>query len=327
MRGKVTLADLARAAGCSESQASRTLSGKPDVAPELRARVQEEARRLNYRNLARNHQPRIVLLPGGFDGLFSAELLQALSLEGLRLHCPCLAVDSRHLGLINEYFFDGVIAIGYDDGMAKRWGTISALPLVLVNGYGLALENICSIDPDPLDGNLLALRHFAELGHRRIARVCGVSEGRSERGRHRGGNEFRQAAAQLGLPEAENVEFPMDAPLDEVIPPLLDRGVTAILMIHQHLAAPAAECIRRSGREIPGDVSLITYGVRWVSEFLNPPHTTLDFNYTELAHRAFAELKLRIANRERSANNAVNVPNTLTIRGSTAPPPAKKQPQ
>lgn len=318
MRGKITLADLARKVGCSESQASRALSGKPDVAPELRARVKDEARSLNYRNLARNHQLRIALLTGGFNGLFTMELLAALSEESMRLRYHCMALDNRHLGIINEYFFDGVIAIGYNDNIAKHWGALSSLPLVLVNGYGLALENICSIDPDPRDGNLLALRHFVELGHRRIARVCGVSEGRSERGRHRGGDEFRKAAAQLGMTEAENVEFPMGTPLDEVIPPLLDRGITAILMIHQHLAAAAADCIHRSGRVIPRDVSLITYGVRWVSEFLNPPHTTLDFNYAELARRAFAELKLRIDDRERSPDNTINVPNILHIRASTA---------
>lgn len=327
MRRKITLADLARAADCSESQASRAFSGKPDVAPELRAKVLEEARRLNYRNLARNHHPRIALLTGGFNGLFAMKLLNALSEEGVRLRCHCLAVDNHHLEIINEYFFDGVIAIGYDDYIAKHWGALSALPLVLVNGYGLVLENICSIDPDPLDDNLLALRHFAELGHRRIARVCGVPEGRSERGRHRGGGEFDQAAAQLGLTEAENVEFPIDTPLDEVIPPLLDRGVTAILMIHQHLAVAAADCIRRSGRAIPRDVSLITYELEWISEFLNPPHTTLNFDFAELARRAFAELKLRISDRELPVENSIHVPNILTIRASTAPkspPPTQK---
>ncbi len=316
---KVTLAELARELGCSESQASRALAGKPEVAPELRARVWEMAHRLNYRNLARNHRSRIAIL-GERGGVFNTVTLKALQEEGTRLNLAYVSLDQENLDLINEYFCDGVIAISYADGIARDWGKLSSQPLVIVNGYGLGLENICSVDPDSHDGNRRVLEHLAGLGHRRIARVCCMEIKRSERGRHRGSREFLKAAEQLKLTEAEDVIVPNDVSLDEVIPPLLDRGITAVFMIHQHLAIPAATCIRRSGRRIPEDVSLVTYEIDYISEYLDPPHTTLEFDYRAIARRAFAELLARIKGEEGTPGGAIPIPNILHVRGSTAPP-------
>ncbi len=319
MQTKVTLAELAREAECSESQASRAIAGKPNVAPVLRARVLEAARRLNYRNLSSNHPPRIAFLTSHYYGIFATMTLRALEEEGERLKLPYVCIDRNNLRLINEYFHDGVIAINYNDEMARDWARLSSLPLVIINGYGLGLENICSIDPDSHDGNRQVLQHLARLGHRRIARVCGVEVKRSERGRLRGSREFLEAAAELKLPEAEDVIFSIDTPLDEVIPPLLDRGITAIFMIHQALAVPVAACIRRTGRRIPEDVSLVTYEVGEISEFLDPPHTTLEFDYRAIARRAFVELLLRIRGEEGSPAGAIPIPNILHVRESTAP--------
>ncbi len=318
MSGKILLADLAREAGCSAAQASRAVTGKPNVAPEVRTRVLEAARRLNYRNTARNHHPRIAILTNNFT-FFPARLLQLLRDETAKLGWEWQAVSSRNLRQISEYFCDGVISLGDDDFVGRKWSGLTHLPLVIINGYGLTSENICSVDPDPYDGSRLGLEHLAGLGHRRIVRVCGVPDGRSELGQHRGAEEFFAAAADLELTEAENVEFHVLVPLDQMLPPLLDRGFTAIYMIHQHLAVAAAHAILRTGRRIPEDVSLVTYEVPKMSAFLEPPHTTLDFNCEGLVRRALRELQLRMRGGEVRCASSIQIPCKLNIRESTGP--------
>src|SRR3712207_3011916 len=47
-RGQVTMADVAREAGCSLNTVSRALNGKPDISEETRRRVLEVVQRLGY---------------------------------------------------------------------------------------------------------------------------------------------------------------------------------------------------------------------------------------------------------------------------------------
>ena len=61
---KTTLRDIAGELGISISQASRALNRKPDVAPEIRAKVLALANQRNYRNISGKHTKTIgVLVP------------------------------------------------------------------------------------------------------------------------------------------------------------------------------------------------------------------------------------------------------------------------
>ncbi len=319
---KQTMIDLAREAGCSKSQVSRAIAGKPGVAPELRARVLELASRWNYRNLADNHRPRIVFAVWSWGCAFADRLLNMLEEESERLGLSYACVDRNNFSFINEHFCDGVIAINFGgNNKGWNWGAFSGLPLIIVNGYGRGLDHIPSIDPDREDEYSLVLKHLAGLGHRRIARVYPRNFQDSNRVISRGASEFQEAAAKLKLMEVEDVVYPRDVPLEAVIPPLLDRGITAVYIVDLMLGIPAAECILRTGRRIPEDVSLVSYELSRISEHLDPPHTTLEFDYRTIARRAVAELHVRIKGEGGSPGGAIPIPNILHVRGSTAPPP------
>jgi len=190
------------------------------------------------------------------------------------------------------------------------------MPLVVINNYGMAMENICSVDPDSYEESHLVLEHLKALGHRMIARIKLVDFQAGKRNLERGDREFMRAAENLNLSLAENFNYFEDSGLEDVLKTIIARGFSAVFMIHQHLAVSISSCLYRLGVKIPEDISLVTYEVPKVTEFLHPPQTTLDFDFPELAHIAVEQLKRRM--KGDAVPVSVKAPVKLNIRQSTA---------
>ena len=317
MPGKITMEDLAREAGCSRPQVSRAFNGKPNVAPEVRERVLAAAKRLNYRNTANRRQIRIAVITQSIGSIYGSVMLDALMKQACERTWVCHIVHEQFIHTISDYFYDGAISLIFNDSWARKWAEERTTPLVMVNSYGTALDKVCSVDPDSYDGSCLVLRHLKRLGHRKIARVHIVGPG--EVTYHRGQNEFLRAAAELNLGDSvRNFQFVEQSTLKSGLLSVLEQGFTAVYMIHQSLAVPAAKVILDAGYRIPEDVSLVTYELNGISAHLMPPHTTLDFDYSALARRALEELRLRMLGRA-TGGGSVLIPNILTVRGSTGP--------
>lgn len=320
--GKVTMEDIAREAGCSRPQVSRAFNGKPNVAPEVRERVLAAAKRLNYRNTANRHQIRIAVIVQSIGGSYTQMVLNALLENACKRNWVCHIMHEQFLHTVSDYFYDGVISLIFNDSWARKWVEERTTPLVMVNSYGTAFDKICSIDPDSYEGSCLVLRHLKQLGHRKIARVHFVSP--EQVTYHRGQSEFLKAAAEFNLGDSvRNFQFVGLNTLESALLSVLEQGFTAVYMIHQNLAVPAARVILDAGYRIPDDVSLVTYELPEISCHLSPPHTTLDFDYDALARRALEELRLRMLGRA-TGGGSVLIPNILIVRGSTGPCRRKK---
>lgn len=312
---KVTMMDLAREVGCSQTQVSRVFNGQPKVSPELRSRVMEIAQKMNYRNRANNHRIRIGFIEDAFNGFYSSNLLYHVMKCTNELHWNCVPADITDLSVLNHFLFDGIISNVLNKNWICEWSARQNLPLVMINSHDFPLERICSVNPDEENATELVLKHLKELGHRKIIRVH-LSDSWTA---HRGRDAFLRGAAKLNLADSVvNYEDSLEKPLEEVLLPILRQGFTAIFMIHQHLALPAARIIQQAGYRIPGDISLVTYEIEGVSEHLYPAHTTLVFDYEAIVARALQELHRRIRGREVSGG-IIGLPNRLIVRESTGP--------
>lgn len=314
MGRKITMQDLAREAGCSKSQVSRALNGLAEVSPEIRQRVLDAAIKADYRNLARNHVPTIALIIQQKADYFVMPMMEACLVEAERRNWGCQVIDSRQCAQLKEFFFDGAISTLFDQSWPRQWGTARSMPLVVINSYGFRPDHICSIDPDPLSEAMLVLSHLHGLGHRRIARIHIENPGQTY---HRGGREFMRAAAALDLSGGvENLET--TEPLSvAMLQGLIDRGFTAFFVIHQYLAVPAAQMLAATGKKIPGEISLVTYEVPSISPYLSPPHTTVNFDYAQMARLACDQLALRMGGKDAAVGDSFRVPAQLVIRGTT----------
>lgn len=318
---KTTLAELARRAGCSLAQASRALSGNGPVAPELRRRIRALAMQCNYRNLSNNHRPKIAIVCSKSFGFHDSRLIRSIMKHIDRHNWSCMICPHDNLQLVRELFIDGVIFIGHDNEyFAVNWPARSTLPLVVVNNFGNPLEDIYEIRPDQNDEHRLILAHLHNLGHSRIARLFRTPQEASERQNNNGSAAFFRQAGAMGLNEAESIIFHRENELPIHIKRLLEKDFTAFLIVNQHLTLPALHTFSILGKRIPEDVSIIGYEVEYVSEYLAPPLTTIDFDYEELARLSVEKLAGLMQNHPfAKAEKLICVPNKLHIRASTSP--------
>ena len=188
------LKDLAEAAGVSVSQASRALNGKAEVAPEVRQRIHELARKMNYRNLSRQHTVTLAVLISWMDH-FTASLFNALSREAERNGIRLAVISPQHLSMLDEWLFDGVILIS-GRILIPDWHERCRLPLVAVNSRGNLLDRIPGVFSD--GGFSQAMEYLISRGHRRIAVVNPGADIPTRDGK-RGEKAFRSVAGKWGL--------------------------------------------------------------------------------------------------------------------------------
>ena len=94
---------------------------------------------------------------------------------------------------------------------------------------------------------------------------------------------------------------------------------TAILAAGESVGLPVAHALNLFHYRIPEDISLISMENRRVSEFLTPPHTTIEQRMDRLAAEAVSLLEQQWNGEQPSADIAVEY--CLRSRDSVAPPP------
>ena len=189
-QGRVTIVDIARAAGVSKSTVSLVLQGSPLVKPDKREKVQDAIRRLGYiyhrgaANLRRSVSDVVGLVINDLTNPFFAEMTvgleAALQTAGL---IPFLAntgeSPARQALVMRTMREHG--AVGYV--LCPAIGT-DAADLAEVRGWGLPVTTVMrrlpgdwlsSVTPDNVGGARRATEHLLRLGHRRIAFLGGRS--------------------------------------------------------------------------------------------------------------------------------------------------------
>ena len=185
----VTQKQIALELGVSWSLVTRALSDHPSVAPATRARILEAAQRLGYTEhsnrgaralIARRYGHRVktsiiaVITPEhSSEPLHNTPFFSAL-LDGIELGADTAYLDiylaryrtSRSVPLlVQDRGVDGVICLQPNNVITAACADLD-LPNVVLFDHG---QGIHGIEPDARAGMRLAVRHLAELGHRRIA--------------------------------------------------------------------------------------------------------------------------------------------------------------
>lgn len=175
---RITIQDVAAAAGVSTGTVSRVLNERPGVRPATRERVLQTIATLDYRPdlaaRALSRQPLRVGLsvsPGTrrltpFFMLFLEHLISELQQDGYRLEEVPTGPDG-----LPEWLSDGMILHGaHDDDPRLDLLQREGVPFVLVG----RAEGMRWVRPDDYDGGLQATRHLLNLGHRQILYLGGL---------------------------------------------------------------------------------------------------------------------------------------------------------
>jgi LacI family transcriptional regulator len=344
--GRVTISDVARAAGVSTATVSRVLNDKPDVRPEVRDRVLSTIERLNYRpnavarGLRSRRSKTIAILTGDIEGLFTGPMMRgvedAAATEGVGVFlCNSYGEVERereHLRRLLDLQVDGVIMMS---GSGVRNRSAPALPLGSTP-YVFCYDDtddlsVPSIHADERGGARLAVEHLAAIGRTAIGIINGPAEWKAPHERLAG---FREGLAEAQLPylAAASVFAPSWQPEDgyTCMQQLLEARphLDAVFCASDDLATGALAALHDADRRIPEDIAIVGFDDRSLAVHQRPPLTTVGLPLVEMGRVAGRTL-LRAIDGDHVGGGVVRIPCSLVVRASTtgtSPAPAPVSP-
>lgn len=289
-----TKRDVAKLAGVSPATVSNFYKGKEKMASDTKQRIIEAANALNY-------------------PLPKVDTIKAKTKNTL------LVVDD----LLNPHYgniLQGMNSVASNNNIAvsmiQLWDNVDAFCSMLISSeiyavyFATFTHLITKTHIDMLRSNGIyvffswdnftidfdslmdqALKYLIDLGHTRIAYLSGLSINDPLNIRYQ---SFLKALASNNLP------FNEELIVDGIYPFFTDAksgywatktflekntGFTAIIALNDLLAAGAMNALKESGLSIPEDVSVIGCDDIMLSEFMNPPLTTLRFSAKDIGIR------------------------------------------
>lgn len=292
----LTISQIAELAGVSKTTVSRVLNNKDDIREETRKHVRDVIREYNYRpnSAARTINNRAtktigLVIPYEADYVLSNpfyyDVIRGIAMEADSKNYHILLMYSpngSYLKTVLEKRIDGLLLISlgsqHVDLLEELIKTdIPLVSLSKVPGYA----TVPTISADDYRGAELAVEYLVSQGHRRIAFLNGPRSLASNRERLkaynsvlvRNGITFRD---ELVLEREVSVENGLLA-MEEL---LQIKDLSAVFVSGDLMAIGAIDAVRRNGKRVPEDISVVGYDNIPMSEHLSPALTTIDqFGY------------------------------------------------
>ncbi|HEY0258681.1 MAG TPA: LacI family DNA-binding transcriptional regulator [Lacisediminihabitans sp.] len=330
--GRVTISDVARAAGVSVPTVSKVVNGRYGVAAATSKRVLDVVAALGYEtslvaaSLRRQRTNVIGILVAEFES-FSTELLKGISSAAAGTGYELLAYsglvagvnragwERRSLSRLAGTLIDGAIIVTPTMLMPT-----TSIPVVAIDPHA-GPGGPSTIDSDSVGGARVATRHLIDLGHRRIAHIRGRSDLDSARLREAG---YRESLAEAGIPfDPELVRDGgyQSALTAEAARELLTRPdrPTAVFAANDMSALGVVAVAHQLGLRVPEDVSVIGFDDVPEAASSTPPLTTMAQPLQDMGARALRMLIELLDGHEVPGH--VQLPAELVIRSSTGPAP------
>ncbi|MET7687004.1 LacI family DNA-binding transcriptional regulator [Streptomyces sp. NPDC005483] len=331
------MAEVAARAGVAKQTVSNVVSGKK-VRPETLAKVNAAIAELGYkpnlvaRSLRTGSTATVGLFVPRVANAFYSEVVEevenVLVGHGYNLLLATTRDDPdytrAHLENLAARSVDALLVAG-DNAVEQQLPMLieAAFPVALCAWEGDAPATLPVVSIDYEHAGFLAGRYLRDLGHRNVAVIADLP---AHSPRVRG---LRRAFADDGLTIDDRQVFACTR--DDAAGGFAassaalgaDPDVTAIFATHDVLAVGAIEAVVRSGRRVPHDVSVVGFDdIAQVGQ-IKPALTTVTFPKREMAQQA-VELLLRAVDSGRPPTNVLTLlRSTLTVRDSSAPPPAR----
>ena len=225
----------------------------------------------------------------------------------------------RYLARARQHRVDGLVLMGVNRHDADIQELVrSGVPVMSVD-LDLDGGRTGHVMSDNVTGASLAVRHLAELGHRKIALIGGPGDMRPAVDRLLG---YRRELERLGLPHRpafvregdfypESGQAEMRALLDQSDPP------TAVFAASDLMAAGAIQALSDGGLSCPWDVSVMGFDDIQIASLLQPPLTTIRQDKEALG-RAAGDALTRLIDDPELDPPVITVPVELVARDSTA---------
>jgi DNA-binding LacI/PurR family transcriptional regulator len=326
------MVDVARLAGVSHQTVSRVVNDSPSVAPATRERVLRAMRQLEYRpnSIARAlvtgrtltlgvvtfdtplYGPASTLLGierAAHDAGYFVSIVSLRSLDRASVLGAVARLEAQSL--------DGIVIIApHVETASVVLNLPTHLPVVAVEA-GPA-EHVPVVSIDQVAGARAATEHLLSLGHRTVCHIAGP-DGWLEARRRVDGWVAALRAAGAPVPEAPAGDWsPRSGYAAAELLLAREPGVTAIFAANDQMALGVLRYLHESGRDVPGEISVVGFDDVPEAGYFTPPLTTIRQDFGEMGRRTVEALLERIADPGGSTEHVL-VPAELVVRGSTAP--------
>lgn len=329
-RRRLTLQDIADAAGVSPGLVSMVLRGRPGPNADTAARVTEVAQRLGYRanrtasQLAsrRTRLLGVTMTPGNpYHGELVEEILQRTHERGYEVLLAPVTRTHEELASIQTLVdsrCEVVVLLNSTLTTDELKTALDGVPAVCV-GRPLDLPNVDVVRTDDLEAMGILVDHLVALGHERIAHVDGGGEYLPAVRRQGYEDAMRRHGLEpVVVPGGETEQHGADAAAD-----LVEHDVTAAVTYNDLCAIGLMDRLQRLGVRIPEDLSVTGFDDDRIAGLHGIDLTTIDPSKLEQARQAVDWALERIED-ARSGRHVHAIPPRLVPRGTTATAPARR---
>ncbi|HBM2234979.1 TPA: DNA-binding transcriptional regulator CytR [Escherichia coli] len=327
-----TMKDVALKAKVSTATVSRALMNPDKVSQATRNRVEKAAREVGYlpqpmgRNVKRNESRTIlVIVPDICDPFFS-EIIRGIEVTAANHGYLVLIGDCAHqnqqektfIDLIITKQIDGMLLLGsrlpFDASIEEQR---NLPPMVMANEFAPELE-LPTVHIDNLTAAFDAVKYLYEQGHKRIGCIAGPEEMPLCHYRLQG---YVQALRRCGImvdPQyIARGDFTFEAG-SRAMQQLLDlpQPPTAVFCHSDVMALGALSQAKRQGLKVPEDLSIIGFDNIDLTQFCDPPLTTIAQPRYEIGREAMLLLLDQMQGQHVGSGSRL-MDCELIIRGST----------
>jgi len=327
---RITLAAVARHAGVAESTASRVMNGYTRnfrVRPEVRQRVLDAARELNYkpnpmvRSIAAK-KTNLIAIIGQFSDEETTVAVQAaarvLIEDGKHVCTSFLDPDDDPFG-IPSWRVDGAIAVRPNDPCDLETLVEQEIPCVAIEGAPQLCDAACV---DQRDAVRLAFEHLLERGHETTVYVEFDASGP---------RSVARRESYLSLCEQHRITPTIQTFTDEsggavrILRSLTRSGGVGVIASSTPSAMRLLQSASELGIRTPDELSIVCLGETEMTRLASPALTCVRLPFQEIGRSAARLLLDRIDSPDEPRHLAPRVEyfsGELVVRGTTSAPVA-----
>jgi DNA-binding LacI/PurR family transcriptional regulator len=298
--------DIAKKAGVSRTAVSFVLNDSPQaktIKPETREKILSLAKSMGYRKnaIARamitgktrtlgfiSPPPKSHHLSNMLSGVLAAteELDYSIKYMETNPDNPPRKLIDR----IVEQRLDGVIIQSYSK-LRPLWKLLieNRIPMGAM-GNSYPFKKGLRVISDDIAGGILAVKHFVEMGHKRIGHI--------NHGTESGTGKMRLDGYIAGCKKydlQDSIEATLDISsikdtdiFDKMVNDLMESnpGITGLYFGNTYLATKGIKSLRKNGYRVPEDISIIGYSLSDLNYGFDPPITAVDQNHFNMGYTA-----------------------------------------
>ncbi len=320
---RLTIIQVAKAAGVSTQTVSRVINDRPDVAPETRKRVKQVIDQLGYqpsalaRSLSQRRSYTLGVVTAGLKYTGPSRTLNGITTKAEELGYALLLKElpsftTNDIQSLIQFLLarhiDGLLWAVPEIGNNRKWIEMGVdkipVPIVFITMQSRPGYSIVSVDNHR--GGILATQHLLDLGRQHIGHVSGPLEWWEARQRKQGWQEALHAAGRK-VTETHCAEGNWSASSGETAFLQLLQSypeLDAVFVANDQMALAALQIAHRRNLHIPKDLAVVGFDNIAESAYFYPSLTTINQNQHELGCQAVQEL-VSLIEAAHSGNQAI----------------------